>query len=228
MEISHRLKKIASKIYRGNVVADIGTDHAYIPIYLCQNKLIKKAIALDISKSSTKKAHDNIKGYNLQNMIQARESNGFEKLTVNDNVDVVIISGMGGILITNILEKGGKVLENLDTLILQPQRSTKKVREYIHKIGMNIIEDEMIIDLGKFYTIIICKWGKEDTLYNEYEYMFGRFSLKKKCPILKEYIKILIEDKNHLINKLEKTNSLSRIEGVKIENENLKEVLKCL
>ena len=146
MELSYRLNKIAQKVTQNGIIADIGTDHAYIPIFLYKNNKIKSGIACDISKGSLQKAKDNIKKYNLQGKIQTRLGNGLEKISLQDNVDTVIIAGMGGMLMIDILEKGKYILENVKELILQPQKDIDKVREYLHKNNFKIIDDEMLKD----------------------------------------------------------------------------------
>ncbi len=228
MELSYRLNKIAQKVTQNGIIADIGTDHAYIPIFLYKNNKIKSGIACDISKGSLQKAKDNIKKYNLQGKIQTRLGNGLEKISLQDNVDTVIIAGMGGMLMIDILEKGKYILENVKELILQPQKDIDKVREYLHKNNFKIIDDEMLKDDGKYYTIIKSIKGKEDILYKKEEYVFGRFEINNKCQILKEYIEDQLYKMEIVLKNIKETNIQNRILEIEDNIKTYKEVLKWL
>lgn len=228
MELSYRLNKIAQKVTQNGIIADIGTDHAYIPIFLYKNNKIKSGIACDISRGSLQKAKDNIKKYNLQDKIQTRLGNGLEKISLQDNVDTVIIAGMGGMLMIDILEKGKYILENVKELILQPQKDIDKLREYLHKNNFKIIDDEMLKDDGKYYTIIKSIKGKEDILYKKEEYVFGKFEINNKCQILKEYIEDQLYKMEIVLKNIKETNIQSRILEIEDDIKTYKEVLKWL
>lgn len=228
MELSYRLNKIAQKVTQNGIIADIGTDHAYIPIFLYKNNRIKSGIACDISKGSLQKAKDNIKKYNLQDKIQTRLGNGLEKISLQDNVDTVIIAGMGGMLMIDILEKGKYILENVKELILQPQKDIDKVREYLHKNNFKIIDDEMLKDDGKYYTIIKSIKGEEDILYKKEEYVFGRFEINNKCQILKEYMEEQLYKMEIVLKNIKETNIQNRILEIEDNIKTYKEVLKWL
>lgn len=228
MELSYRLNKIVQKVTQNGIIADIGTDHAYIPIFLYKNNKIKSGIACDISKGSLQKAKDNIKKYNLQGKIQTRLGNGLEKISLQDNIDTVIIAGMGGMLMIDILEKGKYILENVKELILQPQKDIDKVREYLHKNNFKIIDDEMLKDDGKYYTIIKSIKGKEDILYKKEEYVFGRFEINNKCQILKEYIEDQLYKMEIVLKNIKETNIQNRILEIEDNIKTYKEVLKWL
>lgn len=228
MELSFRLNKIAEKVTKNSIIADIGTDHAYIPIFLYKNNKIKSAIACDISKGSLQKAKDNIFKHNLQENIQTRIGNGLEKITIQDNIDTIIIAGMGGMLMIDILKKGYNIVESAKELILQPQKDIDKVREYLHKNNLKIIDDEMLKDDGKYYTIIKAIKGKEQTPYKKEEYIFGRIEIEQKSNILKEYITKQMYKMEIVLKNIEKTNVQSRILEIENEIKMYKEVLKCL
>ncbi|WP_317367837.1 class I SAM-dependent methyltransferase [uncultured Tyzzerella sp.] len=228
MELSYRLNKIAQKVTKNGIIADIGTDHAYIPIFLYKNNKIKSGIACDISKGSLQKAKDNIKKYNLQDSIQTRLGNGLEKINLQDRVDTIIIAGMGGMLMIDILQNGKDITENAKELILQPQKDIDKVRKYLHNNNFKIIDDEMLKDDGKYYTIIKAIKGKEDVLYKNEEYIFGKFEIANKCKILKEYIEDQVYKMEIVLRNIKKTNVESRILEIEKNIKMYKEVLKCL
>ena len=159
MKLSIRLQTIANFVKRGKIVADIGTDHAYIPIYLVEHKIIKKAFALDINKGPLEKANENIKLFGFEEIIITRLSNGLDKLKANE-VDTIIISGMGGELIIDILERKKEFFTSDKTFILSPHTKLELVRRYLIKNGFYISREDMCIDEGKYYTVI--EAGKTD------------------------------------------------------------------
>lgn len=229
MDLSFRLFKIAEKVPKGSILADIGTDHAYIPIFLCKNNIIKSAFACDISKGSLEKAKINISKYNLDRYIKARLSNGLEQISLNDNISSIIIAGMGGMLMLDILKRGIDIAKKCDTLILQPQKDIYEVRKFLHKNNFFIEQEEMLIEEEKFYNIIVAKYlPSSNQIFTENEYIFGKHNIAKKCDILKEYILKEINIMENIIKKLEKTNSLERIKDLKYKIEVYTEVLKCL
>lgn len=228
MDLSYRLNKIAEKVTINGIIADIGTDHAYIPIFLYKNNKIKSAIACDISKGSLQKAIDNINKYNLQDNIQTRLGNGLEKITLQDNIDTIIIAGMGGMLMIDILEKGNIIANNVKELILQPQKDIDKVRQYLHNNNFKIIDDEMLKDEGKYYTIIKAIKGKEETLYKKEEYIFGKFEIENKSEILKEYIEDQVYKMEIVLKNIKETNIQTRILEIENNIKMYREVLKCL
>ncbi len=148
-ELSKRLQAVADLVtVRGCVadigtdhatvrgcVADIGTDHAYIPIYLTEHKKVKKAFAMDVNEGP---------------LIRAE---GLEKLSPGE-VEAVIIAGMGGGLVMRILTEGQAVAETLQECILQPQSEIAKVREFLQQNGYQIVQEEMVLDEGKYYPMM--------------------------------------------------------------------------
>lgn len=226
MELSKRLKTVADELkYR--TVADIGTDHAYIPIYLLQNNLIDKAYACDINSAPLDKARKNINKYGFNDKIKLRLGNGLSAIKPFE-AETAIISGMGGMLIIDILKS--EVTNSFKQLILQPQIDIYSVRKYLHKIGFKIENEEMIFEYSKYYTIINAVKGKE--IYNnEYDYIFGKKLIDKKNSILKQYITCIIEKQNNIIFQLKEIptyNAKQKLEVIKKENILYKEVLKCL
>lgn len=186
MKISKRLVRVAKMVTPGNKVTDIGTDHGYVPIYLIKNRLAEYVIAMDVNQGPLKRAKDNIKEYGYEDYIETRLSNGFEKIKPNE-ADIAVIAGMGGELIKKILIQGKEVVDELDELVLSPHSEADVVRRYIHEAGFMIINEEMLIDEGKFYTIIKCVKGSEKK-YSESEYKYGAILLSKKDEVLKEFL----------------------------------------
>lgn len=186
MKLSDRLQAVASFVTPGLRVVDIGTDHGYIPIYLTEQGIIPYAIAMDINKGPILRAQENIKENSLEKFIETRLSNGFDKLEPGE-ADCAVIAGMGGELITNILNNGRNVVDGLKELVLSPHSEVWLVRKYLHNNDFKIIDEKMIIDEGKFYTIIKVVKGK-DEIYSEEDYMYGKILIEKKDEVLMKYI----------------------------------------
>lgn len=187
MKLSKRLQTIADFIKKDEVVADIGTDHAHIPIYLIKNNIISKAYACDINKGPLEKAKENINYYGVKN-IELRLSNGLEKLK-SDEADTVIIAGMGGELIIDILEKGRRFFESKRKFILSPHTKIDEVRKFLLSNGFEITKEDMCIDEGKFYTVIEVKYTENKEMYSETELLYGKYLIENKHPVLLRFLK---------------------------------------
>lgn len=128
---------MASMVTTGGILADIGTDHAYVPIALVQRQKIKGAIAMDINEGPLARAQEHIRAARLEEYIQTRLSDGAEALLPNE-ADSILIAGMGGELILHILTEGESVCSTAKELILQPQSEIHKVREYLAGISIRL------------------------------------------------------------------------------------------
>lgn len=153
MQLSKRLQAVANFVTKGNTVADIGTDHGYIPIYLCEEGITPRAIAMDINQGPLKRAEENIQLHGLNNRITTRLSDGVTALSKEES-DTVIIAGMGGGLVKKILSEGTEVLKSVKEFVLQPQSELKEVREFLRENHYCIIDEDMVLDGGKYYPIM--------------------------------------------------------------------------
>lgn len=187
MKLSKRLQTIADFVKKGAVVADIGTDHAHIPIYLIKNNIISKAYACDINKGPLEKAKENINYYGVKN-IELRLSNGLEKLKTGE-ADTLIIAGMGGELIIDILDRGQGFFDKKNTFILSPHTKIEEVRNYLLRKGLKILKEDMCIDEGKFYTVMEAVYTGKTFSYTQGELLFGKYLIDNKNPVLFEYLK---------------------------------------
>lgn len=170
MILSPRLLKIAQCI-NCDVLADIGTDHGYIPIYSVNNGLCSKAIACDINSGPLISAKENIGLYNLSAKIETRLSNGLEALSPME-ADTIVIAGMGGLLIRDILTDGKDKIGDETLLILQPMVAVDQLREFLIGNGYDIFKEHLAREGEKFYNILCVKKG--DCQYTEKEILFGK------------------------------------------------------
>ena len=188
MKLSKRLQTIADFVKKNSVVADIGTDHAHIPIYLIKNNIIDKAYACDINKGPLEKAKENIENFGVSENIVLRLSNGLDKMS-SQAVDTIIIAGMGGELIIDILNRGKAFFDKKNTFILSPHTKTDEVRDYLIRKGFKILKEDMCIDEGKFYTVMEGRYTENKLMYSEAELLYGKFLIENKHPVLLEFLK---------------------------------------
>lgn len=186
IKLTPRLQCVAGCIKKCRLLADIGTDHAYIPIYAVQNGLAEKAIASDVVKGPLKIASDNIKAHNLETKITPILANG---LSSAENADVIVIAGMGGKLICNILKDNEDIAKNADYLVLQPMTCSFELRKYLHKNGFKILDEKLAKEEDKIYNIMIVKKGTEN-FTDDFYYHIGEKLIENKDSLLSEYIKM--------------------------------------
>lgn len=228
MEISKRLRAIAEMV-EFRTMADIGTDHAYVPIWLCEKRGLLKGIACDIHKEPLRRAAENIAAAGFNDKIETRLGDGLCKVLPNE-VESVVIAGMGGMLCVSILEAAMPVVKNLKELVLSPHLDAPKVRRYLHSIGFLIALEHMIYDEGKYYTIIRAVQGIEK-YETEAEYSFGRLLLKQKDAVLCGYLNkerarlLTLSDK---LSKTVSTKAAKRQQEIVREQEALEEAFKWL
>lgn len=187
MQLSERLFAIANEVPEQGAIADVGCDHAYTSIYLAEYKKPTHVIAMDVRIGPLSKAKENIKASGLEHIIETRLSDGLHAVKKGE-INTVVISGMGGALIQKILSEGKQVLESVEYMVLQPQTEKAELRRYLHQIGMKIEKEVMLIEDGKYYTIIVVQKGEEKP-YTEVEYEFGRYLLEEKNTVLYQFLK---------------------------------------
>ena len=153
VKISERLRTAAGLIGEGERLADVGTDHGYVPIYLVERKRIPSAIAMDIRTGPLERAREHIRMYGMEDYIQTRLSDGVAALKPGE-ADTILIAGMGGGLVIHILESGRVICEQAHGLVLQPQSELPKVRRFLMENGYVTEREEMVMEDGKYYPMM--------------------------------------------------------------------------
>lgn len=218
IKLSKRLSAIASFVPDNAVIADIGCDHALLDIYLSKKNIIKKSFAIDITKGALNQADKNIKLYNAKN-IETRLSDGFEKIDIKDNVDTVIMSGLGDAKIVAILKEAEKKLDKVNNIIIQSNVGVSHIRTYLTCSGYYIDNEKLVKENNIIYTVISFKKGCKSYTKKEIEY--GPVLLKNKDELFNELIINKISKNNYVINKLPKNKLIKKI-SLKINNYKLK------
>ena len=170
MRISNRLEALTFFVPYNSKVIDVGTDHALLPIYLIENDLVcNPIIASDNKYGPLETAKKNIAMYDLQSKISLCLSDGLKE--VESDFDCVIIAGMGGSLISKILNDSLKKLDQVKTLILQPNNSEYAVREFLKNNKFKITNEMIVYEDDHYYTIIVAEHGDND--YDDYDLLYG-------------------------------------------------------
>lgn len=187
IRLSKRLAAIGSLVTQGNVLADVGCDHGYLPISLIQQRCIPRAIAMDIRHGPLSRARENIKAYGLLDYIEVRLSDGLEALKSGE-AQTVTIAGMGGPLMEEILRRGARQLLSVQELILQPQSDVENFRRFLQILPFTVVAEKMVEEDGKYYPMMRLVSGKPKDNWEEIEYRYGKYLLRDKHPVLKEYL----------------------------------------
>ena len=176
----------------GLTVADVGTDHGYIPIYQVLTGRAERAYACDVAEGPLSRAVDNIRLYNVADRVDAVLSDGLIGLKdIEENIpESIVIAGMGGSLICRILTDGCKVAAGAKELVLSPHSEWYEVRQFLQDNGYRIADEDMVKEDGKYYVIIkaVHSDGEVTSLTDE-ELRFGPVLMEKKHPVLIDYLK---------------------------------------
>lgn len=183
IKISKRLKEIAELVDDNSRIVDIGCDHGLLDIYLIEKCPNLKIIATDIKESALDNAKKNISKFNYEDKIETRLGNGLEVVSV-DEVDTIIMSGLGTHTIVGILLSNLKKLKDIDTLIIQSNTQLDFLRKKITSIGYYIECEKLVKDANIIYTIIKFKKGKK--YYSRKELYFGPVLIKENSKLFNE------------------------------------------
>lgn len=221
---SLRLNEIFNLVDKNSIVADIGTDHGIIPIMLSKFNLAKKIIATDISENSLNKLKEKLKQNNNIKNIETRVSDGLNSFFEYE-IDTIIISGMGGILIKDILNTNLDIAKTAETLILSPNNSLDVVRKFLVNNNFKIIDEKDVFENSKYYQILKVSYGK-DLFYEDYEYNYGKILIKNKSKNLKLFLENELNKYSLIIDKIEKSSmNTKRIDDINMIIKDIKVVL---
>ena len=200
MKISPRLKAVAGLVPKCRSVCDIGTDHAYLPIYLVEKGICERAVAADINPGPLKAAEKNIAICGKKGLIETKLSDGFENIEPDD-ADCAVIAGMGGELIAKILD-GRK--DNMTRFVLQPQRSFEYLRKYLAYNGFEIKKEEIAEEKDKMYCAFYAEYTGEKYEMEDREALLGKRESIASHPLFEKYIKYRLNAVNAALSEIER------------------------
>lgn len=178
--LSQRLLHVAQHVPLGARLADIGSDHAYLPVYLAKKGLISYAVAGEVVKGPYQNTTQIIKQEQVENIVHSRLANGLAAYTKEDRIDTITICGMGGPLMVNILNASPEKLAARPVLILQPNVGADAVREWLEKNCYRITQEEILDEAGHVYEIIVAEADPNAQKMTADELFFGPFLLQRK------------------------------------------------
>ena len=200
MELSKRLNWILEKVDKCETIIDVGTDHGYIPIKLIKDNIASRVIASDINKEPLEKARINASLDGVIEKVDLRLGGGLKTLKSKE-VQGIIIAGMGGNLIRDILEADLDKVKDVDYLVLQPAQNPEVLREYLYTHEYEIIDEDICLDEGKYYELFKVKYKKNNiTKLEDVFYEISPVMLKKRTETLKSYIEDKVEKNNKILN----------------------------
>jgi len=217
--ISDRLIMIANMVQVCDFVADIGTDHALLPIYLISNKTCRKVVAGDVRKGPIKAANKNIESYDMQNYIETRIGSGLD-IIKNEYADCVIIAGMGGQLICNIIENNKDIAKRIRTLILQPNTAHYEVRKYLNDNGFTIDDENTLRDGAHVYLGIACHFTREKIQKERNSIEFHTGWILQNKPQGQIYFKNLYNKTKRIVDGMKDSRNLTKDDLIKYNEQN--------
>ena len=202
--LSARLACVASLVPAGARVADIGSDHAYLPAALVLDGKIDFAIAGEVVKGPYENAVREIKDHQLEGQVIPRLADGLAAIEPADKVDTITIAGMGGSLIASILEKDKNKLTGIKRLVLQPNVGESQLREWLMNNYYQIMNEKIIEEYNHIYEIIVAEPSVVPFRYSKYELDFGPFLLENKGPVFRKKWQEYLQREAHVIDQMQK------------------------
>lgn len=228
-QLSDRLEAVATHIQQGDFIADIGSDHAYLPAYLMLKNQISGAIAGEVVEGPYESAKHLVESLNLIDKISVRLGDGLAVIKPTDQVTAITICGMGGTLIRDILDRGIQhgVLTGKERLILQPNVGEKILRQWLVSHNYQIVDEELIEENHKFYEIIVAEKATEMTELTSNELLFGPVLLTRKTPIFAKKWQQEVREKYRVIDQLKQAtkNQDEKLKKLQQDIQQIEEVL---
>ncbi|GEK35359.1 tRNA (adenine(22)-N(1))-methyltransferase [Kurthia sibirica] len=214
-KLSKRLAMVASFVPQDAVVADIGSDHAYLPCYLVHNNIAKSAVAGEVVDGPYQSACQEVKHEQLQDKIIVRLADGMDAIEKEDGVTAVTIAGMGGPLIASILNKDLSRLTTVERLILQPNIHAISIRQWAQQHGWAIIDEEILEEDDKIYEVLVLERGQQHL--SPAELLIGPKLIDKRNDVFIEKWTREITQWQHILASLEKADNTEAIKTKKEE-----------
>ncbi len=217
-KLSHRLEAVTKYIPAGSRIADIGSDHAYLPCYAVKKGIVPFAIAGEVVEGPYQSAKKQVKLEGLEDQISVRKGNGLEVVSQGE-VDCITIAGMGGALITTILEEGKDKLDSVKRLILQPNLSAISIRTWLVDHGWELIAEEILEEDGKIYEVLSAEKGEPLKPYKNVEkgLLMGPFLMEERSRVFQNKWQGEVKNWKRILLQLDKAASTEETEKRKQE-----------
>lgn len=226
-QLSKRLAKVGEFVPSQARLADIGSDHAYLPVRLMLAKKISYAVCGEVVKGPYESALHQVTLQGLADNITVRLADGLFAIEPNDKIDTITICGMGGTLIKQILLEGKERITGEELLVLQPNIGEATLRKYLVANGYTIIAEEILEENKKIYEIIVAKKLVQPMSLNEAQYLFGPLLMQEKSPVfIKKWQRELMQ-RQRVLQQLQNSaqNHDEKIAELQVEMKLIEEVL---
>ncbi len=204
MKLDNRLMAVANLVRRDKVFADIGTDHAYLPVYLIEKGIIQKAIAADLRVGPLDNAMDAVVSYGYSDKIQLRLSDGLDNFKENE-VEEIAVAGMGGLLISEFIERTKWLKNKKIHLILQPMTHAEELRKTLFDNGFVMDKEVVAKDGDKLYIIFSAYYYDDATAYADFDLIVGKLPYNDD-ELSREYLAHIFEKYNKKLVAMKKAN----------------------
>lgn len=224
MDLSLRLATIVKHMDSCESIADIGTDHGYIPIYAVKQGIVKNAVASDINKGPIEKAKINVSLEGLKDRIQCKLGGGLSTL-VKGQVEAIVIAGMGGNLTRDILLADIEKVKLYKYLILQPAQNPEILREFLYNGNFEVIDEDICFEDDKYYELFKVRYSNTKAAMAQSEDIFYEISpimLKKQNPITKEFILSKISKYENILQYIKDDTSSATARKAELEKKILR------
>lgn len=202
MELKGRLALIAEMVPKCINLCDIGTDHAYIPIYLAEKGVCEHAVAADVKKGPILAALGNIERYGLEDSVRAVVGYGLEPVGIEE-IEVIVIAGMGGTLIKEILTRDIDKAHAAKALILQPMNTVEILRGWLHENGFDIYDEALAAEGQKIYDVMAVVWDGINRQIDEADLVIGRKLIEKRDKHLKNLVMKKLRHFNEALKQIQ-------------------------
>ncbi|MFE8695407.1 tRNA (adenine(22)-N(1))-methyltransferase [Cytobacillus sp. FJAT-53684] len=204
-KLSQRLEAVASYIPEGSKMADIGSDHAYLPCHVVKKGVVPFAIAGEVVEGPYQSAKRQVAMEGLEEEIIVRKGNGLEVIN-DEEIDCITIAGMGGALIASILEDGKDKLGPTKRLILQPNISAISIRKWLLENGWELMAEEILEEDDKVYEILVAEKGDPYRPYKELhkELLLGPLLVEQNSAVFRNKWKSELDNWQRIVSQLEK------------------------
>jgi tRNA (adenine22-N1)-methyltransferase len=218
-QLSERLTRVASFVPAGARLADIGSDHAYLPCYLCLKGVVEFAIAGEVNEGPYQSAVEQVQKVNLGHVISVRKGDGLAVIRADDQIDTVTIAGMGGTLISTILGEGKRNLQTVRRLILQPNVHAKAIRQWLSDNGWRLQAEAILEEDEKIYELLIAERGSDEDLYvsKELDLLVGPYLRKERNAAFQKKWTGELTSWKRVLSQLNKAKPSEELEAKKIE-----------
>ena len=212
MELSKRMLSVVNFVPKGSTVCDVGCDHGFVSIYLCEKGICSKVLATDVGKGPLQRAIEHIEQAGLSAYIETRLSDGLKNVSYGET-EGMIAAGMGGRLMAKILSDSMEKVQAMRFLVLQPQSELQFFRAFLRQQGLVIVEEDMVLEDGKYYPVLfvkpehVCDEGEgENKSQDAYKQSlmdeFGPCLIRKNHEILRSYLDFWEKHQNNILKSV--------------------------